>query len=259
MPSSDAAAGTATVHREALIQVDTAEGTGRFFVAPAVDPRAQLFLGHGAGGGVDAVDLSELARALPEHGITVVRFEQPWRTAGGRVASRPPRLDIAWNDALLAPCWTGGSCYPESSRPQRCSSAVGAPGPGSPVGPAPRGRWPDGCPVWSPAPSRCTRPDRPERSRVLRAAGPLRPASGAAGRSGHVRRRRRAPDRPGCRRMRIRTAGLRGAGRPAGVEVVRMPGADHSMRLGRRADHRRPRCGTLLVHSVLGFVDGVLG
>lgn len=58
-----------------------------------------LWLGHGAGGGIGATDLAALAAALPGRGITVVRYEQPWRFAGGRVASRPASLDIAWLEA----------------------------------------------------------------------------------------------------------------------------------------------------------------
>ena len=33
-------------------------------------------------------------------GVTVARFEQPWRTAGGRVAVAPPRLDIGWRAGI---------------------------------------------------------------------------------------------------------------------------------------------------------------
>jgi predicted alpha/beta-hydrolase family hydrolase len=68
-------------------------------VDAAADPRAALWLGHGAGGGVNAVDLAALAARLPERGITVLRYEQPWRTAGKRVAARPPVLDTAWLEA----------------------------------------------------------------------------------------------------------------------------------------------------------------
>ena len=59
-------------------------------------------LGHGAGGGVTAADLQLLARRLPAVGITVVRFEQPWRTAGRKVAVPPPRLDEGWRAAVPA-------------------------------------------------------------------------------------------------------------------------------------------------------------
>ena len=56
--------------------------------------------GDGAGGGIGSADLELLAATLPELGTSVVRFEQPWRTAGRRVGAPPPRLDEAWIAAL---------------------------------------------------------------------------------------------------------------------------------------------------------------
>lgn len=80
--------------------VDTPAGPGRFHVDLATEPYATLVLGHGAGGGVGAFDLELLARRLPPVGVTVVRFEQPWRTAGRKVAVAPPRLDEGWRAAM---------------------------------------------------------------------------------------------------------------------------------------------------------------
>lgn len=59
-----------------------------------------LVLGHGAGGGAHAPDLTALAGALPARGVTVVRLEQPWRVAGRRVAPAPATLDRAWLAAV---------------------------------------------------------------------------------------------------------------------------------------------------------------
>lgn len=81
-------------------EVETPEGPGRWHLDLAASPQAMLALGHGAGGGVTAMDLALLAGALPAHGISVARFEQPWRLAGRKVATRPPRLDLAWSAAL---------------------------------------------------------------------------------------------------------------------------------------------------------------
>jgi len=78
------------------VDVPTATGPGRLVVAPAEHPRALLWLGHGAGGGIGAADLTALAAELPALGVTVARYEQPWRVAGKKVASRPPALDAAW-------------------------------------------------------------------------------------------------------------------------------------------------------------------
>ncbi|MFF1574183.1 alpha/beta family hydrolase [Leifsonia sp. NPDC058292] len=81
------------------IVVPTDSGPGRLAVAVADHPAAVLWLGHGAGGGIEAVDLAALATALPALGVTVARFEQPWRTAGKRLAPRPAALDAAWLQA----------------------------------------------------------------------------------------------------------------------------------------------------------------
>jgi predicted alpha/beta-hydrolase family hydrolase len=81
------------------VAAPTSLGPGRLVVDAAAQPRAVLWLGHGAGGGIGAVDLAALAHVLPGQGITVVRFEQPWRVAGKRVAARPEALDIAWLEA----------------------------------------------------------------------------------------------------------------------------------------------------------------
>lgn len=90
--------GRATITTE----VETPEGPGRWHLDLATDPVAALVLGHGAGGGVTAMDLALLARELPPYGITVARFEQPWRLAGRKVAVPPPRLDAGWLPAVSA-------------------------------------------------------------------------------------------------------------------------------------------------------------
>ncbi|MET0844082.1 MAG: alpha/beta family hydrolase [Mycetocola sp.] len=81
-----------------IIDAPTSLGAGRLTVSPATDQRAVLWLGHGAGGGIGALDLVALATALPAVGITVARYEQPWRVAGKKVASRPAALDVAWRE-----------------------------------------------------------------------------------------------------------------------------------------------------------------
>ena len=81
------------------IDIPTTLGPGRLVIDAASAPRAVLWLGHGAGGGVDAIDLAELAASLPGGGITVVRYEHPWRVAGRKVAPRPAALDVGWLDA----------------------------------------------------------------------------------------------------------------------------------------------------------------
>ncbi|MET0480760.1 MAG: alpha/beta family hydrolase [Mycetocola sp.] len=85
-----------------IIDVPTSLGLGRLTVSDAAHPRAVVWLGHGAGGGIGAVDLTTLASRLPDLGYTVVRYEQPWRVAGKKVAPRPATLDIAWRDTARA-------------------------------------------------------------------------------------------------------------------------------------------------------------
>jgi uncharacterized protein len=80
--------------------VDTPEGPGRWHLDRADRPTALLALGHGAGGGVTAMDLALIARELPSHGVAVAGFEQPWRLAGRKVAVPPPRLDVGWVAAV---------------------------------------------------------------------------------------------------------------------------------------------------------------
>ncbi len=73
--------------------VATPHGEGRLVSYRARRPVATLLLSHGAGRGVDTRDLQALAADLPRQGVHVHLFEQPWRVAGGRVASPPATLD----------------------------------------------------------------------------------------------------------------------------------------------------------------------
>lgn len=82
--------------------VPTSSGPARLTLSAAAEPRAILWLGHGAGGGIGAPDLAALAAGLPEHGVTVARFEQPYRVAGKRLGGRPDPLDRAWVESLSA-------------------------------------------------------------------------------------------------------------------------------------------------------------
>ena len=80
--------------------METVLGPGRMLTSRADEPVAVLMLGHGAGGGLEAFDLAAVAEGLPPRGVTVARFEQPWKTAGRKVAGPPASLDKAWAGAL---------------------------------------------------------------------------------------------------------------------------------------------------------------
>ena len=69
---------------------------------PVDGARGTLVLGHGAGGGVGSADLVAVTGAAAAAGWRVLRVEQPWRVAGGRIAPAPPRLDLAWTAVLDA-------------------------------------------------------------------------------------------------------------------------------------------------------------
>lgn len=77
------------------LSVATAYGEGRLVSHRARKPIATLLLSHGAGNGIESRDLEALAEHLPRNNVTVVRFEQPWRVAGRKVATAPPTLDAA--------------------------------------------------------------------------------------------------------------------------------------------------------------------
>jgi uncharacterized protein len=76
--------------------VGTPHGEARIVAHRARRPTATLALGHGAGGGIEAVDLVALAARLPRQDINVFLIEQPWRRAGKKVAPAPKVLDEAW-------------------------------------------------------------------------------------------------------------------------------------------------------------------
>ncbi len=112
--------------------VPTPRGDGRLHVSRAEDPSAVLLLSHGAGGGVEARDLVALADFLPAQGITVARFEQPWRVAGRKIATAPPTLDEAFVAAaatltLDVPLVVGGRSAGARSA-CRCAPGLGAAG-----------------------------------------------------------------------------------------------------------------------------------
>lgn len=82
--------------------IPTPVGEGRLVTYRARRPVATALLSHGAGGGIDARDLTALAAHLPRQGVNVVLFEQPWRRAGRKVATPPASLDVGLRAAVDA-------------------------------------------------------------------------------------------------------------------------------------------------------------
>lgn len=216
--------------QQRILDVETPEGPGRFYLAEADPPQALLVLGHGAGGGVDAVDLSVLASRLPDRGITVARFEQPWRTAGKKVASPPPRLDVAWNAAV--PDLLGGFAgvpYFFGGRSAGARVACRTAGEFDGV----RGVVCCSFPLHPPG-----RPDRSRADELLGAGVPRLVIQGERDTFG-------GPDE-------IRAIVPAGAD----IRIVPVPGADHSLRTARTAPITAAGVRDLITETVINFILG---
>jgi uncharacterized protein len=112
--------------------VDTPHGEGRLVTARAHKAVATLVLGHGAGNGIEARDLEALAHYLPRNGVSVVRFEQPWRRSGRKIATPPATLDAGLLAAaarlrVRTPLIVGGRSAGARSA-ARCALQMGARG-----------------------------------------------------------------------------------------------------------------------------------
>lgn len=222
-------------------EVDTPEGLGRWHLDAIPDPRAVLALGHGAGGGVAALDLTLLARELPGRGITVARFEQPWRLAGRSVAVPPPRLDVGWLAAVSAlarrpeiegrPMLAGGRSA-GARVACRTADALGMVGVLCLAFPL-------------------HLPGRPERSRLAELLAPSVPRLVLQG----------TRDTFGsAAELRDALAGAAGAPTAASgkeVVVVPLPGADHGFRTPARAEFRPADLRVLVVASSVRLIDAV--
>ena len=87
----------------ARIEIDTPSGTAWADVErPSREPVAAMFIGHGAGGGVEAPDVLAARNAALAAGYVVARITQPYRVAGRRSPASAARLDEAWLAATAA-------------------------------------------------------------------------------------------------------------------------------------------------------------
>jgi predicted alpha/beta-hydrolase family hydrolase len=78
-------------------EVSTPYGPARYVLdVPAGPPACIIVLGHGAGGGVDAVDLLAVRDSALAAGVAVARVTQPYRVAGRRAPAPVGQLDAAW-------------------------------------------------------------------------------------------------------------------------------------------------------------------
>jgi uncharacterized protein len=78
------------------LELGTPHGPARAHLHVSEGATTALVLGHGAGGGVNAPDLTAARRAALALGITAVLVEQPYRVAGRRSPAPSQQLDAAW-------------------------------------------------------------------------------------------------------------------------------------------------------------------
>src|SRR5262245_30959408 len=78
------------------VEIETPHGPARAHVDIADGARASLVLGHGAAGGVTAVDLVAARDAALAEQVSVALVEQPYRVAGRRSPAPARQLDAAW-------------------------------------------------------------------------------------------------------------------------------------------------------------------
>lgn len=85
-----------------VTEIETTAGTARAHVyeVPEGVPRGTLALTHGAGAGINSWDLQLLAGNLPQRGVEVVLFEQPWAFEGKSVAPAKSKLDAAFRESV---------------------------------------------------------------------------------------------------------------------------------------------------------------
>lgn len=204
-------------------------------------PAAVLVLGHGAGGQLDALDLLALARGLPERGIAVARFEQPWKTAGRRISAPAPQLDLAWQAAVAAVRQQApGAAVLVGGRSQgarvacRTADAVGA------VGVV--------CLAFPLHP-----PGRPERSRLAELLTPTVPVlvcQGSRDTFGTAADLRAAIDA-------ATASATEGTIDASNIRITEITGADHSMRTRKADPVPQAAVGPLVRDTVADFVTAL--
>lgn len=67
---------------------------------PSGPPVSLLVLGHGAGGGVDAPDLTRVHDVATAAGVRVALITQPYRMAGRKAPAPAGQLDEAWTAVI---------------------------------------------------------------------------------------------------------------------------------------------------------------
>ncbi|TIC84136.1 alpha/beta family hydrolase [Nocardioides sp. GY 10127] len=207
------------------VEVSTPHGPGLVQVVEADEPQAVVLLSHGAGAGVDTRDLAALAEMLPPQGFSVALLTQPWRVAGRKVATPPATLD----DGLRAAAAVVGERYPgvplvvggrsagarSACRTAAELGAVGALALSFPLHP----------------------PGKPERSRLAELSEVGVPTLVVQGERDSMGRPDEYPDPL-----------------PDDVEMGVLPGADHGLKVGKRAEPGQDDVLAMLVETVLEWL-----
>ena len=116
------------------IEIETPHGPARAHLDVAAKPAGTLVLGHGAGGGVEAVDIQAAAEVARDLDFSVALVEQPYRVAGRKSPAPAKQLDAAWEavmgelrdrGAITGPLVVGGRSL-GARVACRTSAAVGA-------------------------------------------------------------------------------------------------------------------------------------
>lgn len=84
------------------IEIATPHGPARVHLNPRDNAKGTLVMGHGAGGGFGAPDLTIVAEVAAEAGFTVALIEQPYRVAGRKAPAPAKQLDAAWTAVVDA-------------------------------------------------------------------------------------------------------------------------------------------------------------
>jgi uncharacterized protein len=211
------------IKRQVERLVDTPVGEARLVYHRPRSTKASLLLGHGAGGGIDAIDLMALAYALPAYDFAVIRVEQPWVREGKKVSPAPATLDTAWTavaDSLRTrtPIVFGGRSAGArvACRTARRLGAVGAVALAFPLHP----------------------PGKPEKSRTDELTGAGVPTLVVQGERDPFGR----PDEF-----------------PAGLNLVSVPGAAHSFEVGRGAPLSQEDALVVMVEAVVDWMTRLIG
>ena len=95
-----------------VLELGTPHGPARVHLYLADEPLGAVMLGHGAGGGVGAKDITTAAKAALAAGFSVALVEQPYRVAGRRTPPRAPLLDEDWTSIATQLCEGELDCPP---------------------------------------------------------------------------------------------------------------------------------------------------